>query len=425
MTNLISTAVFLVALGVSAGLGLIFPLGSNDSVGTAPRTFFTSQGGTATATSPTAGDVLLSWANGSYGPTSLVAGTNVTISTSTYRQLSISASLTTSNEFTYGTNIFSQTSLAPTTTTANLEIEGTGTSTFAGGLEAWRQVASPYFHATSSTATSTFTGGVNALALSLTNLLAVSQGGTGAATITGLVLGNGAAAMTAYTGIDCTNQFVRDVSAAGAGTCATITSADVDLADLTATDSTLTFSGAYDGQTARTIGINLANANTWTALQTITNASTTHITAATELVVPRDKTLGFAGEVTTDDTSGQFRWYANSAQRVLPGDRAFAFAYASTTQGSGTSTLRLGVAPWAITAVSVRCDFSNFMGISLFDGTNRADYFVASSTIGTVTYTTNNTFTNGEALRVDVGTSTNIAADVRGGCTVQYTSTAD
>ena len=40
-----------------------------------------------------------------------------------------------------------------------------------------------------------------------------------------------------------------------------------NLANLTATDSTLTFSGSYNGGTARTVGINLGNANTWTAAQ--------------------------------------------------------------------------------------------------------------------------------------------------------------
>lgn len=38
-----------------------------------------------------------------------------------------------------------------------------------------------------------------------------------------------------------------------------------NLANLTATDATLTFSGTYTGATARTIGLNLSNANTWTA----------------------------------------------------------------------------------------------------------------------------------------------------------------
>ena len=44
------------------------------------------------------------------------------------------------------------------------------------------------------------------------------------------------------------------------------------LANLTATDSTLTFSGTYTGATARTIGLNLGNANAWTTTSTTTFA---------------------------------------------------------------------------------------------------------------------------------------------------------
>jgi len=48
-------------------------------------------------------------------------------------------------------------------------------------------------------------------------------------------------------------------------------SSNVTLADLTATNTTLTFSGTYNGSTARTIGLNLGNANTWTVAQTFNN----------------------------------------------------------------------------------------------------------------------------------------------------------
>jgi hypothetical protein len=41
-----------------------------------------------------------------------------------------------------------------------------------------------------------------------------------------------------------------------------------NLANLSATNSTLTFSGSYNGSLAQTIGINLGNADTWSALQT-------------------------------------------------------------------------------------------------------------------------------------------------------------
>jgi hypothetical protein len=53
-----------------------------------------------------------------------------------------------------------------------------------------------------------------------------------------------------------------------------------NLGDLTATNGTLTFSGTYNGSTARTIGLNLGNANSWTALQQFNaNASTTQFSA--------------------------------------------------------------------------------------------------------------------------------------------------
>jgi hypothetical protein len=49
-----------------------------------------------------------------------------------------------------------------------------------------------------------------------------------------------------------------------------------DLENLTATNGTLTFSGAYNGGTARTVGLNLNNPNSWTALQTFAFSSTTY-----------------------------------------------------------------------------------------------------------------------------------------------------
>jgi hypothetical protein len=75
-------------------------------------------------------------------------------------------------------------------------------------------------------------GTVKKLAVSLTadvtGVLPVANGGTGAATLTGLVLGNGTSAMTAYGGAPCTNQFIRSLSATGAATCASVSlTADV------------------------------------------------------------------------------------------------------------------------------------------------------------------------------------------------------
>ena len=61
------------------------------------------------------------------------------------------------------------------------------------------------------------------LTADVSGTLAVGHGGTGATTITGLVLGNGSSAMSAYPGATCTNQALTALSAAGASTCNSIT----------------------------------------------------------------------------------------------------------------------------------------------------------------------------------------------------------
>lgn len=80
---------------------------------------------------------------------------------------------------------------------------------------------------------------------------------------TGLANSSGALTVSSVPNSALQNSTISGVSLGGT------------LANLTATDGTLTFSGTYTGTTARTIGVNLANANTWTALQTFTNSSTT------------------------------------------------------------------------------------------------------------------------------------------------------
>jgi hypothetical protein len=55
-----------------------------------------------------------------------------------------------------------------------------------------------------------------------TGQLSVARGGTGAATLTGLVFGNGTSAMTPYAGTSCTAQFPRSLNASGVATCASV-----------------------------------------------------------------------------------------------------------------------------------------------------------------------------------------------------------
>lgn len=67
-------------------------------------------------------------------------------------------------------------------------------------------------------------GGVN----TFSTPIAVGSGGTGVGTLTGLALGSGTSAFSAYGGTSCTNQFPRSLNASGAATCATVSlTADV------------------------------------------------------------------------------------------------------------------------------------------------------------------------------------------------------
>lgn len=72
------------------------------------------------------------------------------------------------------------------------------------------------------------TWGAVSLTADVSGTLPAANGGTGATTITGLVLGNGTSAMSAYAGTSCTNQFPRSLNASGSATCASVSlTADV------------------------------------------------------------------------------------------------------------------------------------------------------------------------------------------------------
>lgn len=109
------------------------------------------------------------------------------------------------------------------------------------------------------------------LTTGVTGTLGVTNGGNGLATATlgGIRYASAANILSELAGnITTTKKFLTQTGD-GANSAApgwnTIVAGDVPaLANLTATDATLTFSGTYNTATARTIGLNLANANTWT-----------------------------------------------------------------------------------------------------------------------------------------------------------------
>lgn len=276
-----------------------------------------------------------------------------------------------------------------------------------------------------------------------------TSGGTGALSI------DTSTYLTAITGGTCTNQFVRVVSTAGAITCATVANTDLanstisgislgsNLADLTATNATITFSGTYNGSTARTIGLNLGNANTWTVNQTfnyssstvyssfVTASSTTSfigtltgaIISATQrlvTVIAAAFTPATEGEIGIDTTANQLKYYSGGAVRVVSPTLYSSFTYATSTAYTGTTTIPLGPAFVAETWTGVQCfTDAGTVNVSFYDGTNRMNMFNASTTVGTVTLSTNNTWTAGEKRYVDIGTPASSPTKVS--CTVSKT----
>ena len=200
------------------------------------------------------------------------ASTNFTFSSSTNKLTVTNAStsnLVASNSFTLGTfnGFLKATAGAVATSLVNLASDVTGILPVANGGTGWSNIAAgaiPYGNGSGALATTSAGAAGYVLAYlngvptwtatttlaTISGTLGVSNGGTGATTLTGLVKGNGTSAFTA----------------AAAGT------------DYVAPATTLTagtgLSGGGDLSTNRTLSLNLGNANTWTALQQFANAST-------------------------------------------------------------------------------------------------------------------------------------------------------
>lgn len=79
-----------------------------------------------------------------------------------------------------------------------------------------------------------------------------------------------------------------------------------NLLNLSATDSTLTFSGNYNTTVARTIGINLSNANNWLANQTVTVSSGAQLTLVNNGSNQATFTVNSSGNLTVAPSGGNF-----------------------------------------------------------------------------------------------------------------------
>ena len=455
------------------------------------------------------------WINAGAGTVTSIATTYpITGGTiTTTGTLSLAFGTTTSNTWA-GTQTFTNNIVGNLTGTAsgNLTTIGSGTN---GNLAYW-------------TGTNTLTG-IATTSLTATSPLSLSQPIS--------VIGSSASALTLSTTGDWTGTFdgyngpaiaMGTTSVASITTLANLTG----IANASLTNSTigLTSSGSITVGTSpislggtSALNLNMANANTWTALQTFANASTTNIgstgsayfatsggnvgigtitpnflfevngtasstlayfttlnipglttsqlvatdasknlvslavatypslteltyvkgvTSAIQtqlglkspladpvftgsLAIPQGATptVDAVGEIAIDTTSDQFIYYGG-AKRVIAPFLTTGFSYSTSTPWVATSTISLAPIVANATFVEVYCKTNTgTLNVSLYDGTNRANMFNASTTVGTITFTTNNTFVKGEEILIDIGTPA--TTPTRIGCRFKYTYDAD
>ena len=219
--------------------------------------------------------------------------------------------------------------------------------------------------------------------------VAVAAGGTGAETLTGILLGNGASAFTALT---TSSGIFGAISDETGGSGVLVGSA----------------SPAITGE-ATYVGLTGTNA---------TSTGTLAVPVGASVVTP------VAGNTAIDTTSGQLRFSdVTGTTRVVVGNQYPGFSYA-TTSWTGTTTIPLGTARVAETWNDVQCfTDAGTLQVSFNDGTNRMNFMNASTTVGTVGLTSNNTFTSGEKRYVDVGTPASTPLKIS--CTVSKSITSD
>jgi hypothetical protein len=287
----------------------------------------------------------------------------------------------------------------------------------------------------------TYTGATNAVTVNTSQNISTLSNLTGNGAI---LTSGGTGALGTYAGTSCTNQFVRSLNGSIVATCATVANTDLanstisgislgsNLADLTATNGTLTFSGTYNGGTARTIGLNLGNANTWTALQTFGNASSTLFSTN---YASSTQYFG-AGLQTCDPTTGKLTWsngvFSCGTDQAGSGGSAYEIAttsdiaqsqvaYISSVSGrttlasvatttlatgnglsvSGTLGFQLG---GSNSTISINSTGLSTNGLVTWNGTNFIATGTPQLTIGTLLSTS--TATSTFAGRLSIGTTT-------------------
>jgi hypothetical protein len=204
----------------------------------------------------------------------------------------------------------------------------------------------------------------------------------------------------------CTNQFVRTIG--DTLTCATVDmSADTNLtalAPLTITADRMDLLYGFELYTSATSTLRVKDlyiSNTGDI-----GTGVYDFGGATSFEIPNEAspTIDATGEIAVDTTSGQIQYYDGTAKRAILPATYPAFTYTTTTW-SGTTTIPLGTAFVAETWNSVQCyTDAGTLRLNFNDGTNKMTNVNASTTAGTVTLSSNNTFTASEKRYATIGT---------------------
>lgn len=235
------------------------------------------------------------------------------------------------------------------------------------------------------------TGTVTATSSDFTNLTVTSL-------TSALMLTNGSGVFAEYAGSTCTNQAVTAISALGAATCTTLTSAYVSGLDISDdTNLTATWPIVLTGDTL-----------SWGGLSTSTTPTAGHIAFW--------NSSSLLSSVATGTISANYPASVSATRYAIGGDVAISVATSSsftvplsstTTMGSGTTTISIGSYLGGATFSAMGCNgrgggtFTTVIG----DGSASSTYVVSATGL-TTTFTTlssNNTFTSGELIFVAFG----------------------